>query len=257
MRGVTRVELVLIGVLLVANFVSIRPLLQDVLDTSDDSQLNCAHELKVIALALHNYHDEHGSFPPARTIGADGATHHSWRVLLLPHLGERPLYDQYRFEEPWDGENNRLLHHELPSDYPFHVCPLGDLEAASKGRTSYLAVVGPHTAWRGETAVSFDEVTDGIDQTILLVEVANSDVNWFEPRDLQWDEMSFRINDPDSLSPGSPHVQQYLVHADTPYVTVVMVDGHVKKLPVDTPPETLRALLTIDGGESFDDPFLP
>jgi hypothetical protein len=37
---------------------------------------------------------------------------------------------------------------------------------------------------------------------------------------------------------------------------VLLVDGSVRKLPLDTPPETLKALLTIDGGETFDPPWL-
>jgi prepilin-type processing-associated H-X9-DG protein len=41
-----------------------------------------------------------------------------------------------------------------------------------------------------------------------------------------------------------------------PYVNVLLVDGSVRQLPVDTQPEVVKALLTIDGGETFDPPWL-
>ena len=41
---------------------------------------------------MHNYHDEHGSFPPAYIADASGKPMHSWRVLILPYLDEKGLY---------------------------------------------------------------------------------------------------------------------------------------------------------------------
>src|SRR5687767_14136115 len=46
----------------------------------------CKNNLKQIALALHNYHDVYGSFPPAYIADKDGRPMHSWRVLLLPYI---------------------------------------------------------------------------------------------------------------------------------------------------------------------------
>ena len=61
----------------------------------------CKLNLKQIAIALHNYHETHGSFPPAVTYDANGRPAHSWRVLILPFLENADLYKQYRFDEPW------------------------------------------------------------------------------------------------------------------------------------------------------------
>ena len=44
---------------------------------------------------------------------------HSWRVLLLPYLDQLELYNAYRFDEPWDGPNNRLLADRMPRHYCF------------------------------------------------------------------------------------------------------------------------------------------
>src|SRR5271168_5107175 len=46
----------------------------------------CKNHLKQLALAMHNYHDQYGSFPPAYIADKNGRPMHSWRVLLLPFL---------------------------------------------------------------------------------------------------------------------------------------------------------------------------
>src|SRR5262245_60656054 len=69
----------------------------------------CANNLRNISLALCQYHDIHGTFPPAYITDEDGRPMHSWRVLLLPYLDQHSVYRQYRFDEPWDGPNNSAL----------------------------------------------------------------------------------------------------------------------------------------------------
>jgi len=69
----------------------------------------CSNNLKQIALAFHNYHDTYRTFPPAYIPDEDGNPKHSWRVLILPFLEQRALYEQYNFDEPWDSPNNRIV----------------------------------------------------------------------------------------------------------------------------------------------------
>jgi hypothetical protein len=33
----------------------------------------------------------------------------SWRVAILPHLGQEALYKEFKLDEPWDSENNKKL----------------------------------------------------------------------------------------------------------------------------------------------------
>jgi hypothetical protein len=58
----------------------------------------CMNNLKQILIALQNYHDVYGEFPPACIRDKDGKPMHSWRVLLLPFLEQEALYKQYRFD---------------------------------------------------------------------------------------------------------------------------------------------------------------
>ncbi|MBC8288680.1 MAG: DUF1559 domain-containing protein, partial [Planctomycetes bacterium] len=48
----------------------------------------CKNNLKQIGIALHNYHEDHGAFPPAYTMDANGQPLHSWRTLILLYLAQ-------------------------------------------------------------------------------------------------------------------------------------------------------------------------
>jgi hypothetical protein len=82
----------------------------------------CINNLKQIGLAMHNYHDAHGCFPPAYIPDENGKPMHSWRVLLLPYLeldGVRAICPEYV------GICSAGCDNELEScvltDSPFHL----------------------------------------------------------------------------------------------------------------------------------------
>jgi hypothetical protein len=142
---------------------------------------HCRSHLKLIAVALHNYHDRYGSFPPAFVEDGKGEPVHSWRVLILPFLGRQDLYERYSFSEPWDGPNNRQLLKPAPLVYQ---CPSDPRDRHSgSALTSYVAVVGPRTAWPGETARKISDFPDGTHGTILVMEDQSKEILWMEPRD--------------------------------------------------------------------------
>ena len=80
----------------------------------------CKNHLKQIGLALHNYHDAYGSFPPAFTTDADGRPLHSWRTLILPFGEHRTLYDTIDLSKPWDHPDNNAALEAIP-DLPLSV----------------------------------------------------------------------------------------------------------------------------------------
>ena len=194
----------------------------------------CSGHFKQLAIALHNYHDTYGSFPPAYVADAQGKPMHSWRVLILPFIEEGKLYEQYRFDEPWDGPNNRKLHSQMPRTFG---CPSD--ESRTEGMVSYVAVVGPHTAWPGETCTSLNQVLDGVSTSILLVEVHDSGIHWMEPRDLHISQMATTINAERGQGISSGHRGG---------ANVALVDASLGFLPDDLSSDQLRKLLTIDDG---------
>ena len=65
-----------------------------------------------IGMAVHEYHSQHRHFPPAVLIGPDGKTPYSWRVALLPSLGEGKLFSQYHLDQPGESPHKlRVLVH--------------------------------------------------------------------------------------------------------------------------------------------------
>ena len=197
--------------------------------------------IKQIAVALYNYHDTYGGFPPAYVADATGKPMHSWRVLLLPFLNQSSLYNTYSMAEPWDGPNNRKLLDQRPTVYD---CPS---RFGGPTLTSYAAIVGPKTAFPGPKSPKLGDIRDGTSRTIMIAEVSNVEIPWTEPRDLDTGTMSWVIDDPSKPGFSSHHDEGPLA---------LFADGMLRRLGTFQPPATLKAMTTVDGGEP-DEPEKP
>lgn len=205
----------------------------------------CCNNLKQITLALHNYYDRYGSFPPAYVADEDGQPMHSWRVLILPFVEREDLYRQYRFDEPWNGPNNSRLASARISTY---YCPEQD-DARASGCTSYLALVGPEAAWPGATASRMEDIRDGMSDTLLVVEVAHSGIHWMEPRDLEVSSMALSVNPTSGAGISSLHCTSDW-RPKRLGANAAFADGHVRFLPTGAREKTIRALVTAASGDA-------
>jgi prepilin-type processing-associated H-X9-DG protein len=192
----------------------------------------CKNNLKQLALALHNYHDAYGCFPPAYIADKQGRPMHSWRTLLLPYLEFKPIYKDYRFDEPWNGPHNREL---AALKLNLFQCPE---TKHSDSETNYLVVVGPNTVFPGSKCVKISEISGGTTQTILLVEVQNSGIQWSEPRDLSYVDAIRGINPKDGIGISSRHKGEG--------AQIVFADGSVRFLSNNFPADNFPALLDRD-----------
>jgi hypothetical protein len=92
------------------------------------------------------------------------------------------LYKEFRLDQPWDSEHNRKLIPRMPAVLrsPF--------SKAEPGRTTYVVPVGNETVFPGRKGIEFREITDGLSNTIMLVEVDDEHaVIWTRPEDLSID----------------------------------------------------------------------
>ena len=135
----------------------------------------------------------------------------------------------------------RWLHMRPPNFF----CP-SHPERAERGFTAFVAVVGPRTLSpeNGKTRRLAD-VRDDPKSTLMLVESVNLSIHWMEPRDLDWDRMSFLVNDRSRPSISSEH--RVGSHRG-PHI--VAADDGLAYLDDSIPPALIRELLTIDGGEA-------
>lgn len=149
------------------------------LASSGDSTRLVRHRLGQIGVALQQYHADHGTFPPAYVVDAHGKPLHSWRVLLLPYLGETSLYAEYDFGEAWDGPHNRLLLARKPRVY---AVPGDD---APSPNTAFAAVVGRLCVMRGMAGSPAAEIEDRAHSVIAGETVA--EIPWTKPEDVAYD----------------------------------------------------------------------
>jgi len=226
-QATTRLQLQVDGVTLATATALLLPAVQAAREAARRAE--SINNLKQIGLAMHEFHNAQGALPAASGVGRDGKTRHSWRVDLLPYLEEVALYNEYNFDEPWDGPNNRKLIERMPK--VFHAP--SDTNA-KPGSPSYFVLTGPDTLFPNRKAgMGFAEVLDGTSNTLAVVE-AKRDIPWTKPEDIPVDQ--------DKPLPRLGGISQGGFNT-------LMADGTVLFLKGSINPVLLRALMTPAGGE--------
>ncbi len=138
--------------------------------------------LKQLMLAMHNYHDVYKAFPATHSVNQAGEPLLSWRVHLLPYLGQLQLYNQFHLDEPWDSEYNLSLLRHMPEIYQ---APGSN---AAEGKTVYLGNAGERGIFvapkdaRTPIGTRIRDIMDGTSNTIALVQADDAlAVEWTRP----------------------------------------------------------------------------
>lgn len=212
---------------------------------------SCLNNIKQLLLAIQNYDDTHGQLPPVYGKIDRQKAPQSWRVHLLPFMEGSMVARDYNFDEPWDGPMNKKQLANLSIDT--HEC----IEHASPGETNYFAISGPQTAWGDGDIRTFDDVTDGLSNTIMLIEASGRGVHWSEPKDLTFDEAVELLTSPLPTDDSDGHRIDHGYFFKPTYVRLVaLCDGSARALSVPIPRQAAVALLTSSGGEKTDPKWL-
>ena len=190
-------------------------------------RMQAGNSLKQIVLALQNYHDTHGTFPPAVVTDSDGKPLYSGRVLLLPFMEERAIYNRFDKSKAWDS----------PENLPISQTSIQAFECLASsgkpGRCDFVFVSGPGTAFEGTKTISYVDIVDGSANTLFVIETKAGPTSWAAPVD--WDASSGPI--PPGHFPG---------------ITLAgFADGHVMSIATTPPNPHSRALSTINGREEL------
>ncbi|MCE9532757.1 MAG: DUF1559 domain-containing protein [Planctomycetes bacterium] len=154
----------------------------------------------------------------------------SWRVALLPQLGEENLYKQFRLDEPWDSEHNFALAKKMPKVF------------ASSAKKSEIDT---HFRLFHSNGAVFDliqprqltEIKDGASNTIMVVESAESSP-WTKPDDFEFEEKL---------------AIEKLIRFTDGKTSALFADGSVRTVKKGLGDKTWRLLIQRDDGEVLPD----
>lgn len=194
--------------------------------------------LGILADALHSYEAVHRRIPPRIIKNQDGKPLLSWRVLMLPFIGEEELYLEFRLNEPWDSEHNKKLVEMMPRVY---ANPNADIPL---GHTTYLAPFGlterrEQTIWDIEPLL-LRQVGDGLSNTCAIVEVnPSASVPWSKPEDFNLTE------------------RELIEHLGEPPAggLIVTLDTTCYDFSTNKEKNKLKAVMSSNGGEAVVAPF--
>jgi hypothetical protein len=199
--------------------------------------MQCTNNLKQISLALENYYGSYQKFPSPN---ADG---HSWRIRLLPFIEASPLFNQYRFDEPWNGPTNATLN-TRPIRFKgngvrvFPAPAIFRCNQHSAEMVSYLMFVGEHAFGKPNGYRTLDELSDPLDTIIVIAESTRHNLHWLAPED---------------LDANGPSIIRAISSEDPSGPAVLFADGNIFRLnSTRMANSTLEAMISIDGGEAVD-----
>lgn len=190
-----------------------------------NQQFAASNQMVTLGLAMHNFHDTFGTFPDDD--GVDEAKGKlSWRVHLLPFIGEQALYEEFRQDEPWDSEHNKALISRMPEIFK--------VEGVESGQTSVHVLLGKGTPFEKDEAPGMLTITDGTSNTIMFVQAgADKAEVWTKPGGL-------------TIDPEDP---VKALGKTSPAIPVCMMDGSRHFLQADAAPEIWRRLAQHQDGE--------
>ncbi len=219
------------GVAAAALAFSSRHAYQQVLVISESHRdSNCRGQLKRIGMAIYNYHQEFNTFPPHQNIETAGTECQSWRRLLLPYLSYEREYPADLHTIPWNDERNKAMITFSPHGDFYSCPPTKEIPQPS----NFVVVTGLGSAWPNDSFVSFDDIRDPRQETVLVLEIQHSVTPWCNPVDLDINDMSIE-------QIGANHMTHF---------NALFADLHVRPIRADVSMEILRSLATIDGGET-------
>jgi hypothetical protein len=193
--------------------------------------------IKMIVLALHNYHDANSKLPPLYTVDAEGKPLHSWRTLILPYLMQTDqLYKKIRLNEPWDSEYNKQFHNVFIEEY---FCP--KIKNSVPNKNCNYAVIAEQPLKPKESSSLYD-IRDGTSNTVSVVVVKKS-FCWMDPlADITLEDFLKGINKKDSVVG---------VDGFSSGVNIGFWDDSIRFLKNDTPTELLKIIGTANDGEPY------
>ena len=198
-KGFTLIELLVVIAIIGILIALLLPAVQKVREAANRAK--CSNNLKQIALACHNYHENFGVLPYTRS--HNNLRSRSWAVLILPYIEQGNLYRPFSTPIPGVPEQNQIndlsnaefqATGALKTLVPIYFCPSrnrngvvhtsvpappdGPGPGGEGACGDYAVCVGSTTDPEAngafittyQTGVGFAQITDGLSNTLLAGE---------------------------------------------------------------------------------------
>jgi len=282
--GFTLVELLVVMAIIAVLISMLLPAVQKVREAG--ARTKCANNLHQIGLAILNYEAGMGRLPPACYTPEEDPAFAAWEpdplpqgqparsvhTIILPYIEQTALYSLFDSQDWWEAGPNRQA---IQTRVVMYLCPsvpsgdrtrlfstgnglLGLFGSTMSGYvTDYTVAVRANDELEGHPTLirpippgynamlqpnvqtPILQVSDGTSNTILLAEAANA-VPWTKPEDLPFDA-------------GKPLPKLATFWSGN--FMAAMCDGSVRTISKSISEKTLRAAITINGGEVLGDDF--
>lgn len=192
-------------------------------------------KLKTIAGALIQYDAKYQCFWPDIKRGPEFFDSNknlllSWRVHLLPFLGQKKLYEQFRLTDPWNSPHNLKLIEKIPDVYL-------SSDDDRPGHTRFRVFTGAGAPMFLGFQVGIRNIVDGTVNTLLVAESGTDQtVPWTKPEEIPFDPRTI-LSSIGKISPAGLHVTNCA--------------GQVYSLKPDISADDISKLITNQGKEEI------
>ena len=200
-------------------------------------------QLRDIALAFHTYLGVNNSLVPDPNLipalyAPDGRLKLSWRVHLLPALGQVELFNKFNIGEAWDSPTNRPLVDQIPDVFRSPGATGGNTRVMGFSARGVSGANGlrPVSSIPIGGPIALQDVTDGTVNTALVVLAPiEKAVPWTSPEDVPFD-------------PQQPEAALGFVKSNSPVLLMAMMDGRVAAYPSNLSPAEFGQLVHVADG---------